>query len=279
MKKIFKEPLVHFLLIGAVLFVIFEFLNPTEQENQDTIYIGKDEIAYIKNHFFQRYNRNPTKLELNRQIDNYVSTEAYYREAIKLGLDKNDHTIKRHLQKKMQLMSKGVLSLLDISDEDLNTYMNKNRDKFTTQSMYAFEQVQIDPDKHKDNLKEYLLSVKEKLDNNIKVKSDSAIVPAHFSAISKKVLLSDFGKKFTDKLDKMNLHIWSGPLVSYLGIHYVKLEKRTKPQLAKLKDIRELVLKSYIKDKQKSLLEKQRKEFINKYHVEIDDKAYKNETN
>ena len=268
--NIFKEPLLHFLLLGAFLFIIFEYINPQKMQDDKTIYIKKSDIEYIKNHFTQRLNRKPTAKELEILIKDYITTEAYYKEAISLGLDKNDNIIKRHLRKKMEMMSKNVLSLIDITDEKLQKYLNQHKDEFFQDTVYVFDQVQIDPEKHAKNLKIYIDEVKNNLYNNIKVKSDSLIVPAHFSGISKGVLDGDFGKKFSKELDRAEIGIWSGPIYSNLGIHFVRVNKKLGGKNPSLANIKEQVTKSYIRAKQKDILKKQRQELLQKYKSKID---------
>jgi hypothetical protein len=269
-KKFLKEPLVHFLLLGAFLFIVFDLVSPENTQDTKKIVVDAQEIKYIKDHFKKRFRRSPSEKELNILINDYIVTEAYYREAIKLGLDKNNHTVKKLLRKKMELMSKNVLSLLDITDIKLQKYLDEHKDEFIQDARFAFDQVQIDPNIHKNDLNKYLMDIKRQLDNGLKVKSDSAIVPPHFSNISKTILDGDFGKEFSNQLKQSKVGVWRGVIKSDLGLHFVKLIKYTPGNEAKLEKIKDRVTRAYIIQKQKQILDKQRKELVGKYEIIID---------
>ena len=274
-KNIFKEPLLHFLILGGLLFVLFMWLNPTsleQNEKKESIVVDATQIEYISNRFFKRYGRVPTAKELKSRIDDYIATEVYYKEALKLNLDKNDHTIKTLMRKKLEQISKNSLSLLDINDEVLQKYLDLHSKKFINDARYAFYQIHIDSKKHEDNLHDYLNNIKIKLEQNIEVKSDSNILPKAFNGISKTVLDGDSGKKFSLQLDAAKLNSWVGPLYSEFGLHFVKVIKRTSVSLAKLKEIRNLVLREYINDRQEEMLKQQLNDFLKNYEIKVNTK-------
>ena len=119
MKKWFKEPLVHFLVIGAMIFVVFSVVN-TEESTMDgnTIVVSAGDIARLSGNWSQKWNRPPTETELQGLIDSYIKEEVYYREALALGLDQNDTILRRRLMQKMEFLSND---LADLSNPDENS--------------------------------------------------------------------------------------------------------------------------------------------------------------
>ena len=128
--KLLKAPFFHFLILGSLLFIVFDILNPEVEEKDNIIQIDKVQIKHISDRFADKWGREPKADELKILIDGHILTEAYYREGIKLGLDKNDYTIKKIVRKKVELINKDIISVLDVKDNELQTYLDKNLNQF-----------------------------------------------------------------------------------------------------------------------------------------------------
>ena len=268
--KIIKEPLLHFFILGGVLFFVFLVLNPEDKQSSENIRIEASQVEYLSKQFEVKHGRVPHKDELKRLVDDYVNTEIYYREAVKLGLDKNDDVIKKHLRKKLRMMSSDTISLLDVNDTTLQKYIETHPENFTLPSMYRFYQVYIDPKKHQNDLTVYLKEVKEKLDNNISVISESKLVRDYYSRISKEVVSDIFGKDFYKELESAKFNTWSSVLKSDIGYHFIKLIKRTKSKILPLKDIRSYALNEYSKEKYRKSVAKQFQEMKKRYKIIVE---------
>ena len=103
MDKIIKAPLFHFLILGALLFTVYALLNPNSSDREDVVVIDKGYIKHIKDKFLNDWGREVKPDELKILINGAVLTEVYYREGLKIGLDKNDMVIKKRIRKKMEL--------------------------------------------------------------------------------------------------------------------------------------------------------------------------------
>jgi len=274
-KKIIKEPLVHFFILGGILFFIFFALNPQDKKGLENIRIEASQMKYLIRQFEVKKGRLPSENELKRLLNDYVKTEVYYREAVSLGLDKNDDVIKNHLYKKLRMMASDTVSFLDINDTTLRCYMNKHSEEFILPSMYRFYQVYIDPKKHTNDLQMYLKEVKKKLDNNISIASESKLVKNYYPRISKSVVSDIFGKYFYRQLNMLTFNQWSKPLKSDMGYHFVKLVKKTQRKNIKLKDIHSYVLSEYSKEKYKEMLAKQYQKMKAKYKIVFEKKDIK----
>lgn len=268
--KILKEPFFHFLILGGVLFATYSMLNPEDSIGKEKIIIEQSQINYLAKRFEVRQGRKPTQEELKLIVENAIDTEVYYREALALGLDKNDDIIKKHLRKKMELLSQNNVSLLDIKDSTLQDYMNRHKKAFTLDSMYRFYQVYIDPNKH-DNLKAYLAEVKNKLDANEEIKSDSKMMRWYYAKVSKEVVSDIFGDSFTKYLNESALGVWTGPFKSKEGLHFIKIIKRTKKRMVKLDEMRQYVLAQYSKEQYRKKLAKDIEAYRSKYDIVIED--------
>jgi len=122
MNKIIKAPFFHFLLLGILLFVSYSFLNPDTSVRNDRIVISKGQIQHIKDKFLNDWGREPKSNEVKILIHGAVLTEAYYREGLKLGLDKNDMVIKKRIRKKIELSALNKASLKKQQEQILKNY-------------------------------------------------------------------------------------------------------------------------------------------------------------
>ena len=275
--NIFKAPLLHFTLLGALLFVLYAWLNPESMERNDRIVISEGKVKHIANRYAKKWKKEPTPEELKSLIDDYVLTEIYYLEGVKLGFDKNDVEIKRRVRQKIEMISNEILSALDVKDEELQGYLNDHPEKYTKDATYTLKQIYINANKHSDTLDAYLLTIKEQLINVDTATSDSTMMQARYENASSFSINREFGKDFSKKLDTLKVGKWSDVLKSGLGLHFVKLEAYTPSKLATLEEVRDMVLRDYLYEKRKEMMENQRQQMLEKYEVTIDTTAPKAE--
>ena len=110
MKRLLREPLLHFLFIGAVLFGIYYHLQPAHESaaSSKQIQLSLDDIAQLALLFQSQWKREPTAPELERLMETKVQTEILYREALAMGLDKDDEIVKRRMAQKMQFLAEDA---------------------------------------------------------------------------------------------------------------------------------------------------------------------------
>ena len=111
MKILLREPLVHFLIIGAALFLLFGLFNNPAGPQSGRIVITTGQIDYLKANFTRTWQRSPIEKELQGLIDSYVRDEIFYREALAMGLDRDDAVIRRRLKQKLEIMSDDLAGM------------------------------------------------------------------------------------------------------------------------------------------------------------------------
>jgi len=122
MDKIIKAPLFHFFVLGSLLFIVYSFLNPESSARNDVVIIDKGQIKHIKDKFLNDWGREAKPDEVKILINGAVLTEIYYREGLKLGLDKNDMFIKKRIRRKMELTTPDRTTLKKQQEQMLKNY-------------------------------------------------------------------------------------------------------------------------------------------------------------
>jgi len=143
LQRFLREPLLHFIAIGGLFFLIYTAVNDTSENSTDTIVITPERIGQIATEFNGVWNRMPTAPELDNLIEEEVRLEVYYRDALVLGLDKNDAIVRRRLRQKMEFLTDTGIYLKEPSAGELATYFATNEQVYRSEPRLAFEQIYL----------------------------------------------------------------------------------------------------------------------------------------
>jgi len=217
LKKLFHEPLLHFLLLGALLFLFYSFSQHNE-DTENSIVISKERIDQLTSDWEKKFLSTPTKEEKEKIIDNEIYTNVMYKEALKIGLDKNDNEIKIRLAQKMEAVSYDTYELPDPSDEVLKKFMLAHSDKYREDEKISFSQ-SVMGESETDFEKEYTLTKFEA--GNI------------------------FGRSFAEELFKLKADGKVHKIESTYGVHEVRVSNKTVGKPKAFDEVREKVKNDY----------------------------------
>jgi hypothetical protein len=142
MRRLIREPLVHFLLLGAVIFAAYSWAPKRASADPGQIVITQGQLASMREGFTRTWQRPPTREEWEGLIRDRVREEVYYREALALGMDKDDLIIRRRLRQKMEFITEDLAALIEPTDDELRAYLKEYPDKFRREDrMPEFEEV------------------------------------------------------------------------------------------------------------------------------------------
>jgi PPIC-type PPIASE domain len=245
MKRLLKEPLLHFLVLGAAIFAVYNWLPKRSSAGPGKIVITQGEIEHLATTFAKSWQRPPTAEELAGLVRERVREEVYCREAMALGLDSDDSVIRRRLRQKMEFVSDDIAAQSEPSDADLNAYLQAHADSFRVEQRFTFRHVYLNPEKHGKNLARDAAQLLAQLNEaSGKVDSsalgDSFLLEQHFDAVPTSEVAKQCGERFAAKLRELSPGRWQGPIESGYGMHVVFVEERTKegmPQLAEVRDV------------------------------------------
>lgn len=237
--KLLKEPLVHF-LGGALLVFAFFWATGTNRDPADyEITIGETDVERLKAGWVQNFRRAPTQDELDSLIDQEVKEEIYYREALRLGLDRNDPLIRRRLFTKMRFLDNQEGAQDNPSDTILQKWLDDHPDKYALSSLYDLEQIYLGR-----NAEQSVPATLDRL-NQGTVEPDAIgqpiSLPAKLNQTGAFEITRQFGEKFAAGLDSISIGQWQGPIQSGFGQHLVKVTSKTAGKSPALDDVRQAV--------------------------------------
>ena len=245
LKQWLKEPLLHFILIGAGLFGLYGLVNPEAMQGRDTIIVGQDRIGLLKTRFERTWSRSPSNEELNALIDNFVIEEIFYRQALSMGLDVNDVVIRRRLRQKMELLMDASRDVLMPGDDELVAYMMDHRRQFERPDAFNFEQIFLSTDVSQASLKQRIQNIEQQLSEGGRVQGSLSMLPRQFEQATVMQIDRLFGQGFAEQIENLPLNQWRGPLRSGMGLHFVRVSQYTPAVLPDLAEIRTHVVREW----------------------------------
>lgn len=241
MKSWLKEPLLHFLLIGALLFGLYTLLNPQETEiAENRIVVSSGDIARLNANLTKKLQRTPTAAELQELVDAYIREEVYYREALALGLDQGDTILRRRMMQKMEFLTNDLTDLAKPDEATLNQYLLANKEQYELPARISFSHIYFSYGKRG----EQIFTDAATTLNEIRTATEPAALSLeagdpfmHQSALtleSPYEIARLFGRDFAAQLFRLEAAGWQGPLESGYGLHLVRVSEKVAARMPKL---------------------------------------------
>jgi parvulin-like peptidyl-prolyl cis-trans isomerase-like protein len=270
-----REPLLHFLILGGLLFLLFHFVKSGSGTKQNEITVTAGTIRTISEGFERVWKRPPTQKELDSLIQDYIKEEIYYREAMTMGLDRDDTIIRRRLRQKMEFLADGMGYIKEPSEKDLQTYLQKHPEKFRVESRYTFSQVYLNPEQHKNSIQQDAAQLLAKLNNagnsvDAGKYGDQFMLGYYFSNQSETNVARTFGDQFAKQLSHLKTGKWVGPIESGYGQHLVLITDRTLGRTPPLSEVRQQVQTEWMNEEAKQTSEKFYDGLRSRYKVKIE---------
>jgi hypothetical protein len=224
-----REPLVHFLLAGFALFVLYALLQP-ERFAADTsrrIELSATDVARVELAFVSRWQRYPTEAELRGLLASEVRNEVLSREAIALGLDKDDVIVKRRLAQKMEFLADDVSGLREPAQDELRAWFDENKSEFSQPPRITFRHVFFSTDRRGADTeaaaRKALISAAVRRDSALR--GDPFMFQDYYTDRTEAQVADVFGSDFATTVFSSPIKRWSGPFASGLGWHIVWTEE------------------------------------------------------
>ena len=267
-----KEPLLHFLMLGAALFLLYAQVAPPSADG-NRITVNRTAIAALARQFEATWSRSPTSAELNGLVDSYVRDEILFREGVALGLVKDDPVIKRRVRQKLEVLIEEEGMSGAPSDTQLNAYLNKNATKFRVPPVLSLDQVLFDPANYGDKLDSAVTTSMAALNNGAAPESQGkgSMLPSHVDELPLDLIVRDFGDDFGKALETAPVGQWIGPVRSGFGVHLLRISERKPGYLPALDEARKAVTREWENDQRAAALANNYARVLKDYVVVIED--------
>jgi peptidyl-prolyl cis-trans isomerase C len=222
-----REPLLHFLLAGALIFAIYDLLHPAADriDRANQIVLTKDDLRQLAVHWLAQGRPPPTADQMRALVEQRVREEILFREAAALGLDKDDEIIKRRLTQKMDFLAEDVAALQDPGDAELKAWFAQNADRFALPPRASFRHLYFSFDRL--GAHDRAAAALDKIAGNpavapevVKV-ADPFMLQDYYAERAPEQIAKEFGPDFAKTVFQLKPGAWRGPIRSGYGWHLV----------------------------------------------------------
>lgn len=267
--RLLREPLLHFLAFGGLIFVLYTTVSPPAPPPADTIVIGPERIEQLAKGYQAVWQRPPTSDELNAIIDDAIREEVYYREGLALGLDRNDTVIRRRLRQKMEFLTNTGADVLEPDAGELEAYFAANEKAYRTKALIAFEQVFLGEVPSAETIARSLSALQSTSEGSATTVGERSLLPAQLGPSPPVAVDGVFGKGFFERLQRTSTGIWSGPVASGYGVHLVRILKSSPATTPPFEKLRDSVLRDWRAAKAVELRESTYAKLLKRYSVQV----------
>lgn len=262
-----REPLVHFLVLGALVFVAMAGRAPDLGERR--IIVDEPVVAGLVNHHVRAFRRPPTAEELDGLIRDHVRGEAYYREALRLGLDTDDEVVKKRLRNKMLAVAGAEAEAAQPSDAELQALLDADPARYAAPPRYRLEQIYLGPDA--PALRAAAAAEIGRIPKGARpgFMTQPLPLPGRFDDASQTDLAEQLGDDFATALARLPVGTWMGPVVSGFGLHLVRIDQRVQPPPPRLADVRQRLENDWRSSAIRKAQDAHLQQLLDSYDVEI----------
>jgi peptidyl-prolyl cis-trans isomerase C len=273
--RLLREPLVHFLLIGSLLFVVYGALGHSNQPGSKRIELTQDDVRQLEMAFAAQWERQPTPEELSRLVENRVREEVLYREALAMGLDKEDDIVKRRMAQKMQFLAEDVASAHEPTIAELKAWFEKNGKQFALPGRITFRHLYFSPDQrgrraHDDAANALRKIAGQPADSKTAVAlADPFMFQDYYTERSPEQLAKDLGSEFARAMFKLKPGSWQGPVESGYGWHLVFINSFAPGRIPAFEEVEPHVKSAWLADQREQAWNKAYTAMRAKYTVSL----------
>jgi len=276
MKRILREPLFQFLVIGAIVFAGYAAIQDrTATSEPDTIVVTPGRINQLAETFARTWQRPPTREELDGLVDAFVKEEVFYREGRKLGLDTDDTVFRRRLQQKMEFLMEPGTEELTPGDGELQAYLKANPDTYRIPARVAFRQIFFDPQRRGEGVSADANAALDRLRGGLSEAEtaelgDATLLPAGMPLVSVDQVAISFGSEFADALADAPAGDWAGPIASTFGVHLVRVDDRSEAREPELAEVAGAVARDWEARRRREISDKRYADLRAQYEVVVE---------
>lgn len=257
-----REPLLHFLLLGAVIFGV-DHLVDARREDPQTIVVSAAVQKEARDMFSAGLRRQPSAGDMQKLVDRWTDNEILYREGLALGLDRGDVTIRERVIFKALSVAQAGITLPAIDEAGLKTWFEARHARYDAPALYTFLEAVVTGDSTPESTQAFVAAL------NTNAKSDVQSDLRSFQQRPRGNLLESYGADFARALDEAPVGQWRA-VPSTSGLRVVQVEAIQPPVAARFDAIKEAVYQDWRDDAMAEMTTKAVREMGRKYAVRVE---------
>jgi hypothetical protein len=278
MNKLLREPLAHFVLLGALIFGVNAWRDGDRRataEGVPEIEVSAGTIAWLGEGFAKQWHRAPDARELRGLVDDHVREEILYREALAMGLDRNDTIVRRRMAQKVRFLGEDIAATATPDEASLLAFFGKNADKYAKPGSVSFRHIYFSKDRRAATLdadaRAALAALAQGGDETDF--GDPFIGELEFTAADEARIAVSLGGKFAEQVINLPAGAWQGPIASTYGTHLVLVTGREQARPVAFESVRDAVARDFAEDRRLTSNQDFLERLRARYHVQVDEAA------
>ena len=278
LQRFAREPLLHFLLLGALVYGLYWAVqDPFSDPEGNRITVTSGEIAWLTTAWEKRWGRPPTGAERDGLVREYVRETVMYREALAMGLDRDDTIVRRRLAQKLEFLVQDLLQIPEPSDEQLLLHRQSQSDRYTRPALVTFTHVFVDPDRRgasaATDAEALLAKLRTASDPDAAAANvgDPFLLQRYYPERDTSEISKLFGREFATQVDALEPGSWHGPVLSGYGLHLVFVHAREEAVELPLEEVRDRIVSDWRDDERRRLNEDYYARLVERYEITIED--------
>jgi hypothetical protein len=269
--RLLKEPLLHFLVLGGLLFAAHAAVAPSEDKapSASAVRITEADADWLKEMWTRQWRRPPTAEELTRLVADHIREEVLAREAKALELDVGDTVIHRRLAQKMAFLLDDTIQVAEPSESELHALYEARPELVRTLPRVSFTQVFFRREQGDDRARATLAAL-SKGSAVPEEQGDSILLGDSFADQDEQALGNLFGPTFARTVFDRPLGRWSGPVESSYGLHLVKVTAVSPSETRPFAEVRERLAEEWRRERQEAAQAQLLQGLLQKYRVTVD---------
>lgn len=254
LRRLLREPLIQFLLVGLTLFGAWQLVGPAQagRDAPNRIVITEDDLKQMSVAWMAQGMPPPTPQQLQSLVEKRVREEVLYREALALGLDKDDVIVRRQLARKMEFVAEDVSKLDEPTPQELRAWFDKNASRFALPARATFRHVYFSPDRRGANTRADAEAALARFAGQpidvAATAGDPFMFQSFYGDRSMDVIAKEFGPAFARALAATPPGAWAGPVQSGYGWHLVFIDAMTPQRVPDFEEIEPEVRNAWTED-------------------------------
>ena len=271
-----REPLVQFLLIGAGLFAAEVLVGDPATEEDYRIVIRMADVDRLATLWARQWNRPSTPEELRGLLEGHIKEEVLYREALAMGLDRDDTVVRRRLAQKMEFLSTDLAAQATLTDAELEAWYAERAEQYRLPATVSLTHVYISPDARGDeaeaDAKSVLAALRADPDRPRPWDlGDRFMLPHEYVARPTDEIDWRFGGELAAALERFEPGVWEGPVASGFGLHLVRIDERTDAETPQFEKVRFLVERDFASERRNAVNDAFYRQLRSRYEVAFDE--------